>query len=186
MPGPTVALIAANSLRNGFAAGFAAVVGTQVGYLLWLAVGIFALGFVSADSRAVTVLRLAGAAYLAWLAIKLYRARGTFWGDETKLADKPWVQGFFVILVNPKMLVLFCSLIPQFVKGSLPSRLEVLWLGLVFMLISTFGDLAYAYAFAKLRDRVSTEHECWLETAGALCLLAGAVWLVSRVVMAAV
>lgn len=177
VPGPTIALIAANSLRYGFSAGFAALVGTQLGYLLWLAAGVFALGFLSADSTIIAALRWVGAVYLAWLAYRLYASQGSLTVAQVSLADKPWVQGFFVILVNPKMLVLFGSLIPQYLASSEPSRFAIVWLGLVFMLISTVGDLAYALGFAKLRDRVSAVHERRLEIVSALCLVAGALWL---------
>ena len=184
VPGPTVALIAASSLRGGFQAGLAAVVGTQLGYLIWLAVGVFALGLVTADSTWIVSLRWAGAAYLAWLAFRLYRSRGSFSKAAASLADNPWIQGFMVILVNPKMLVLFGSLIPSYVAGPVASGFEVLWLGLIFMLIATFGDLIYAYAFDRFRSLVSVRNERWLEAGGALCLLAGGIYLVVRNLMA--
>ncbi len=72
VPGPTVTVIIANSLRFGARAGLMNVAGTQAGFLIWLAIAVVGLGAaVEVMGVWFDVLRYAGAAYLGWLACKL-------------------------------------------------------------------------------------------------------------------
>ena len=77
VPGPTVTLILANSIRHGTRAGLLNVLGTQVG--LALMIGVVGLGLTSLMEAAghwFDWLRLAGAAYLIWLGWKMIRSSG--------------------------------------------------------------------------------------------------------------
>src|SRR5262249_16979111 len=77
VPGPTVTVVIANSLKYGQRAGLLNVLGTQAGLVLWMTVAI--LGLASAITLMgvwFDVVRIAGAAYLVWLGIKLIRSKG--------------------------------------------------------------------------------------------------------------
>ena len=118
VPGPTVTVIIANSLRFGARAGMMNVLGTQAGFVIWL--GIAALGLGAAIQLMgiwFDVLRYAGAAYLVWLAIKLFRSKGdlAIAVDRARPKGSFFLQGFIVIISNPKMLVLFGAMIPPFI-----------------------------------------------------------------------
>jgi homoserine/homoserine lactone efflux protein len=65
-------------------------------------------------------LRYAGAAYLMWLAIKLFRSKGDLAVavDRARPHGSFFLQGFIVIMSNPKMLVLFGAMIPPFMTGG--------------------------------------------------------------------
>ncbi|MEN0002155.1 MAG: LysE family transporter, partial [Pseudomonadota bacterium] len=81
VPGPTVTVIIANSLRNGSATGLMNVAGTQLGLAIMIAV--LALGLeavVAFVGSAFFYLKLVGAAYLIWLGIQLWRSDGAL-GD---------------------------------------------------------------------------------------------------------
>ncbi len=78
VPGPTVTVIIANSLRHGVRAGLLNVAGTQLGTALMVLVLAFGLSVVMAFlGSAFFCLKLAGAAYLIWLGIRLWRSDGT-------------------------------------------------------------------------------------------------------------
>ena len=93
VPGPSVTLIVANSLRSGVRAGLFTVTGTQLGVfsmMLIVAAGLeTVVGFVG---EAFFWIKLIGAAYLIWLGIKLLRSNGTF-GDTG--ADEEPAMGYF-------------------------------------------------------------------------------------------
>src|SRR4029078_11702861 len=77
VPGPTVTVVIANSLKYGQRAGLLNVAGRQAGLVVWVAVAI--LGLASAISLMgvwFDVVRIAGAGYLIWLGIKLIRSKG--------------------------------------------------------------------------------------------------------------
>ena len=77
VPGPTVTLIIANSLSHGVRAGLLNVAGTQLGIALMIAlVGLGLASLIEALGWWWEVVRLAGAAYLIWLGIKLLRSSG--------------------------------------------------------------------------------------------------------------
>ena len=129
VPGPTVTLIIANSLKHGTRAGLLNVLGTQIGLVVLLAV--LALGLTALVQNAATVfdwVRLAGAVYLIWLGIKLWRSDGAL--GERAAGDAPPKggfigQGLLVILANPKALLFIGAFIPQFLDPARPALPQI-------------------------------------------------------------
>ena len=100
VPGPTVTVIIANSLKHGTRAGLMNVLGTQVGVMIWLAIAALGLGAaIQVMGVWFVVLRYAGAAYLIWLAIKLFRSNGDLAVavDRARPRGSFFLQGFVVI-----------------------------------------------------------------------------------------
>ena len=105
VPGPTVTLILANSIRHGTRAGLLNVLGTQVG--LALMIGVVGLGLTSLMEAAghwFDWLRLAGAAYLIWLGWKMIRSSGADGEGTTPARPRGGflTQGVLVALSNPR------------------------------------------------------------------------------------
>jgi homoserine/homoserine lactone efflux protein len=178
VPGPTVTLIVANSLAHGTRAGLLNVAGTQLGLAAMMAVLIFSLAsLVAATASWFDWVRIAGAAYLVWLGAKLLRPSSA---ESTAGASVPrggfLVQGFLVIVTNPKVLLVFGAFLPQFVD---PHR-NVAWqfglLGLTFMAVATLCDGGYAVVTGRVRALVSAEAVRLLSRAGGVTLIAAAVW----------
>src|SRR5947209_19763889 len=118
LPGPVVTLVIANGLRHGTRAALTNIAGVQAG--LAIVIGIVAVGLTSLMATMgywFDWVRFAGAAYLVWLGIKLVR-----FPVEGVKPDAPpppprggfFLQGFVVLLSNPKVLVFFGAFIPQF------------------------------------------------------------------------
>lgn len=183
VPGPTVTVIIANSLRHGTSAGLMNVLGTQAGFLIWLAIAALGLGAaIEVMGVWFDVLRYAGAAYLVWLAIKLFRSNGDLAVavDRARPNGSFFLQGFIVIISNPKMLVLFGAMIPPFITpGSDPMR-QILLLGGTFMAIALAGDTAYALLAGRARAWLSRSRIRSLEIASGCFLMAGGVWMALR------
>ncbi|MGH6820566.1 MAG: LysE family translocator, partial [Methylocella sp.] len=125
------------------------------------------------------VLRYAGAAYLVWLGIKLLRSRGdlTMATDRARPGGSFFLQGFIVILSNPKMLVLFGALIPPFISPGGDYGRQLLTLGLTFAAIALIGDSIYALAAGRAGQWLKRSRIRAIEVASGLCLTAGGVWL---------
>lgn len=182
VPGPTVTIVIANSLKHGTRAGLLNVAGTQAGLLVWMAIAIAGL------ASAITymgvwfdVLRIAGAAYLIWLGIKLVRSKGQL---TSAAATAPrggfFFQGFVVILSNPKVLLVFGALIPQFISKDGDYLNQLVLLGLSFMVIATVFDSLYAFAAGNAGSWLSQKRVRFVEVSSGLCLIGGGLWLALR------
>ena len=147
VPGPTVSLIVANSLRRGPMAGLANVVGTQLGMASMIFVLMLGLDMVvTMVGEAFVVLKLIGAAYLVWLGVKALRSDGEIArveGDTRSLVGYV-VQGFFVIWSNPKALLFIGAFIPQFVNRDYPIAPQLLVYGAILLVVGALLDGTYA------------------------------------------
>ena len=124
-PGPDMTASIARSLSDGRAGGMMVVLGTSTGLIihtLLVALGISAL--IVASPTAFTVLKTGGAAYLVWLAIQAIRHGSSL---SVKRADGPvksalanYLTGFWVNLLNPKVILFFMTFLPQFVTAGDP------------------------------------------------------------------
>ena len=183
VPGPTVTVIIANSLRHGTSAGLMNVLGTQAGFLIWLAIAALGLGAaIEVMGVWFDVLRYAGAAYLVWLAIKLFRSNGDLAVavDRARPNGSFFLQGFIVIISNPKMLVLFGAMIPPFITPDGDPMRQILLLGGTFMMIALAGDTLYALLAGRAGAWLSRSRIRSLEIASGCFLMAGGVWMALR------
>ncbi len=183
VPGPTVTVIIANSLRYGSRAGLLNVAGTQAGFVIWL--GIAAMGLGAAIKLMGTwfdVLRWAGAAYLVWLGIKMLLSKGDLAVavDRARPHGSFFLQGFVVIISNPKMLVLFGAMIPPFLSKDGNMMQQTLLLGFTFMVIAAVGDTLYAQMAGKAGQWLSRSRIRAIEIVSGVCLTAGGVWMALR------
>lgn len=179
VPGPTVTVIIANSLRHGSGAGLWNVAGTQVGLItmiLVLAAGLSAV--VELMSVAFDWLRLAGAAYLIWLGVKLWRSHGTLGEVETRRPGGSFFwQGFVVIWSNPKALFFFGAFIPQFIDPTGNAVMQTMLLGTTFMAVATLFDGAYAVLAGRTGALLSRRNVRAVEMISGTCLIGGGLWL---------
>lgn len=183
VPGPTVTVIIANSLRYGSRAGLLNVAGTQAGFVIWL--GIAAMGLGAAIKLMGTwfdVLRWTGAAYLVWLGIKMLLSKGDLAVavDRARPRGSFFLQGFVVIISNPKMLVLFGAMIPPFLSKDGNMMQQTLLLGFTFMVIAAVGDTLYALMAGKAGQWLSRSRIRAIEIVSGICLTAGGVWMALR------
>jgi threonine/homoserine/homoserine lactone efflux protein len=180
VPGPTVTLIVANSLVHGTRAGLLNVAGTQLGLALMF--GIIVVGLASIIETMAwwfDWVRLAGAAYLVWLGWKLVRSSGAV--GEPGSAPAPrggfFLQGFLVMLSNPKALLLFGAFIPQFVDPNGDYIGQIVLLGTTAMATALVFDSAYAVLTGRARTLLSRRRVCLISRLSGGFLIGGGVWL---------
>lgn len=181
VPGPTVTVIVANALARGTGAGLAIVAGTQAGFLvmtLVVALGMQAL--VAFMGWAFDWIKLIGAAYLIWLGWKMWRSNGELGSakaDRNKSRAAMAVEGFLVILSNPKALIFLGAFLPQFVDVTQPAFPQVMTLGIFFMLVAGSTDAIYAVIAGQARGLLSAARVRMVSRVSGLLLMAGGVWL---------
>jgi threonine/homoserine/homoserine lactone efflux protein len=180
VPGPTVTLVVANSLTHGTRAGLKNVVGTQLALAVMIAiVGVGLASLVATMGWWFDWLRLLGAAYLVWLGIKLLRSSGKIGAPgQTPTPRGGFVmQGFLVLMSNPKVLLLFGAFIPQFVDTSKPYFWQVAFLGGTFMAAAAIFDSCYAFLAGRAGAFLSQSRVRLVSRASGLFLIGGGAWL---------
>jgi threonine/homoserine/homoserine lactone efflux protein len=158
VPGPNVLFVISRSLMLGRAAGVGTAVGGQVGVYLQIVAVAFGIGALVERSMALfTVIKLAGAAYLIFLGVQAVRHRHSLVAvlDDTvqhKSTGRILWDGIVVGVSNPKAIVFFAAVLPQFVNrsaGHIP--VQMLLLGTVFIAIALLSDSAWAVAAGTAR-----------------------------------
>src|SRR3954468_17520405 len=151
-PGPNMIYLISRSITQGAAAGMVSLGGVALGfvvYMLCAAFGISALLF--AVTFAYDALRLAGAAYLLWLAWQAIKPGGRSPFQVRKLAvDGPrklFAMGLVTNLLNPKIAMLYLALLPQFIdpaSGSVLTQSIVLGATQIVISVSVNAMIAMA------------------------------------------
>lgn len=120
-----------------------------------------------------------GAVYLVWLGVKLLRLSGSLTTPQS--APKPrvgfFLQGFLVLMSNPKVLILFGALFPQFIDPSSNYVEQVLLMGVTAMVIALIFDSAYAVLTGRAAVLLSHRRVRFISQASGLCLIGGGAWL---------
>lgn len=158
-PGPDMALVVAVSAGNGARAGLCCAGGIAVARFVHVMVsGLGLAAFLSARPALLLAVRGAGAAYLLWLAWKLWRAQPGAAGQAREELS-PWgavTRGFLTNLLNPKALVFCAMLLPQFVSTGQGSLLvQFVWLGVVLVAVGCLFDAGYVLAASGLARRAA-------------------------------
>jgi threonine/homoserine/homoserine lactone efflux protein len=162
IPGPSVLFIVGRAIAHGRRAALASVAGNTTGASLVVVVVALGLGAVAAQSVTLfTVLKLAGAAYLIYLGVQTIRKRGELVAGvngPTPPADRRmYWQGVIVGFTNPKVLVFFAAVLPQFVDPNAGSATtQMLVLGLLFAVIAAGLDSAWGLAAGTARAWLAT------------------------------
>lgn len=161
IPGPSVLFIVGRALAHGRRAALTSVAGNTAGAALLVTVVSLGFGAVAAQSIVVfTVLKLVGAAYLVYLGIHTYRSRGRLvaaLGQDTGADRRLFWQGLVVGATNPKALIFFAAVLPQFVDtGAGHVTAQMLVLGLVFAILAAGLDSVWGLAAGTARDWFAT------------------------------
>lgn len=145
-PGPNMLYLVSRAVTQGRRAGLVSLLGVAAGFAVYLAAAVAGLAAVFTEVPAAhTVLRVAGAAYLLWLAWRTVRpGAASAFAPRDLPVDGPrrlFVMGFVTNLLNPKIAVLYVSLLPQFIdpgRGSV--ALQSLALGAIQATIAIAGN----------------------------------------------
>ena len=177
IPGPAVLLVLSTALRRGFPSATRATAGILAGNTMYFALSATGIAAVIVASHVVfSALKWAGAAYLVWLGLGMLLAHAGGHGSAAQRpaanAERIFVRAFIVQAANPKALVFFIALLPQFINpaGSVPW--QILVLGVSSVLIESLVLSLYAALAARARSIAATRFSGSLERVGGACLIA--------------
>lgn len=159
VPGPSVMFVVSRAVALGRRAALLTVAGNATGIFLQVVFVALGLGAIVERSVAVfTLIKLAGAAYLMWLGVQAIRHRRELGAslDATE-ALKPsrsvFVDGLVVGAANPKAIVFFAAILPQFVESAgAPAGVQMIVLGLIFVAVALVSDGLWGLAAGTARQ----------------------------------
>ena len=156
-PGPSVILAVGQGIARGFRSSLSLIAGIQLGNAIYFTISAAGLGVVLATSElAFLTLKYAGAAYLVFIGVTTIKDAGNAanfgHGEATSLWRQPFVQGAANQLANPKSILFFGAMFPQFMDYSAPNLLpQFAILGATIVVIDSLALAFYAALAAQGR-----------------------------------
>lgn len=157
VPGPGVMFVVGRTLAEGRKAGILTVLFNSLGHFTWMLAVAFGLGeLLKLYPAALNFVQIIGAVYLGYLGIQTIRSRGDRIQVNESITFTPLPklakEGYFVGFSNPKVVVFYIAVLPQFVNSAGNFTLQLLLLGLLFETMGITGDLLYSLLASAARD----------------------------------
>jgi threonine/homoserine/homoserine lactone efflux protein len=158
IPGPTILLVVSYALGQGWRSALPISIGVALGDFTAMTLSMLGIGaLLSASATVFTVLKLAGAAYLIYLGIKLWRAGGRLHVEaktDTATPGKMLSHAWLVTALNPKGITFFVAFLPQFLdtRGDVPAQMVIF--GTTFLVLAFANALGYALVASRARSLV--------------------------------
>ncbi len=164
-PGVDAFLLLRTSLRAGVRPGMLALAGIHTASVIQVTVVVTGLGaLVTRNPAVLSVLTWVGAAYLVYLAAMILRGlwlarRETESGSLDPAGDagdgaNPYLRGLLCNITNPKMLLFSLAFLPQFVGASPRPALQLVMLGVVFLVLAAVWEATIVLAAARIASRL--------------------------------
>jgi homoserine/homoserine lactone efflux protein len=180
-PGPSQLLMLSNSAANGFGRGlFTAAGDLTANVLQMLAAGLGLAALIAASATALSVIKWVGVAYLVYLGLRMIlRARP----DESPSCALRvrrrtlWWQGFITSAANPKAVIFFAALFPQFIDAGQPFWPQFAGLSATYIMLDGLFLTAYGRSASWLAAKLRGRARLWLDRIGGGFVLAAALLL---------
>ncbi|MDH3387194.1 MAG: LysE family translocator [Gammaproteobacteria bacterium] len=194
IPGPTILLVLSYSVAHGRQATLPLVAGVALGDTVAITLSLIGLGtLLAASALMFTITKWMGGLYLIYLGILMLRGAGRPIAMHTRQTmqsapRKLFGNAFIVTALNPKSIVFFIALLPQFISAAHPVLPQLWILGVTFVVLATLGATSYAlFATSMRRLLMSTRAQRTYGYAGGGLLCAAGVWALGakRVIAAA-
>ena len=181
-PGPVMLTCMTNGGRLGLRRAFVGMLGASAGNLCLVALSALGLGLiVSQNDTLFNILKWGGAAYLVFLGVQIMRSpivleqQGALSVDSTKSL---WWNSFLIAVSNPKGLIYFGALFPQFIAYNQPLAAQFLVLTLTFLITDLVWMFIYAIAGNSIMRWLKTPtHQLWFNSLSGLVLIAAGVFM---------
>lgn len=179
-PGPAVLFVLSSALRSGARSSVASNAGILAANAMYFVLSATSVGaLLTASYRLFFALKWIGAAYLIYLGLRAIFGRAEILSIEEQkpaAARRLFTDGFLVQASNPKALIFFSALLPQFLDAHYAIASQVAILGVTSVIIEFFVLLGYGVAAGQVSDLAQRpRYLLWTNRmAGALLIGAGA------------
>lgn len=178
IPGPTVMLVVSQALSSGKRSVFPLAAGVGLGDLIAMTLSFVGLGAVLATSAFLfALLKWAGAAYLVYLGIQMFRAASSIDAETTPQKESPGAQflsAFVTTALNPKSILFFVAFVPQFMSNNAPLTPQFILLGVTYLILGMLNASFYAIFASRLRELLRSARAVRNFNRGGGCVLVSA------------
>lgn len=181
-PGPSHLLMLSVSLSNGFQRSLATAAGDlSANAIQMLLAGLGLAALVTASRHGFSVIKWAGVSYLVWMGIRQIAAsfRGKTASTEVPIITlrQLWFRGFVTSAANPKAVVFFAALFPQFLDPQHSLILQIAILGATYIVIDGLFLVSYGKGASWIAKKLRSRYRAWVDRAAGASLIAAAVLL---------
>ena len=155
-PGPSVLLCVVTSIKQDFKTAFITSIGSLLAIIGIMSISFTGLGIIISSSEYIfNLIKYIGAGYLIYLGYKSFTSKEESYEFNSKVESKEksklkyFIDGFMVGASNPKAIVFFTALFPQFINQSEPLLQQFLVFVSTFAILELFWQLLYSYLGAK-------------------------------------
>ncbi|MEE9445769.1 MAG: LysE family translocator [Cocleimonas sp.] len=181
-PGPATLLTISNSLKHGTRSVVLSALGNETGIFVLSVSAILGLGAVLKTSTTLfLMIKIVGAGYLIYLGIRQWRSKTNLFTDVKRQQDDArshksfYTEGFLIAITNPKAVLFFTALFPQFINLQAALIPQFIIMTLTFMALSFLTLVAYGQLAYKAKNWFSTSKRVkWFNrTVGSLFVAIG-------------
>ena len=179
-PGPGVFSSISSGLHHGFRLGMWNGIGMQLAGVIWVSIVALGLGAILIASETLfDIVKWIGVVYLIYLGIVTWRSRPRAFvedtDDEAHTAREVFMRGFLVNMTNPKGIIFFAAILPQFIDVTRPQLPQYMILAATTFVVDVAVMLAYTALAAKVISAMRDErHLKWVNrTLGGAFVAAG-------------
>ena len=181
-PGPSHLLMLSTAMSNGFHRSLATAAGDlSANAIQIILAGTGLAAFLTASRYGFAVIKWAGVAYLVWIGARKIIASYRYGPGAVPLSKTSlrqlWLRGFVTSSANPKAIVFFAALFPQFIDPSKPLAAQIAILGATFIVTDGLFLSAYGKGASWLADRLQDRRKALVERVAGLGLVVAAVLL---------
>jgi len=181
-PGPSHLLMLAVSMSNGFHRSLATAAGDlSANAIQILLAGLGLAAMVTASRYGFTIIKWAGVSYLVWVGVRQivasYRGKSGSQDEPVITLRQLWFRGFVTSAANPKAVVFFAALFPQFLDPQHPLIPQIAILGATYIVIDGCFLASYGKGASWIAKKLESRHRVWVERAAGASLITAAVLL---------
>ena len=181
-PGPSHLLMLSVSMSNGFRRSLATAGGDLTANAIQiLLAGLGLAAVVTASRYGFVIIKWAGVAYLVWVGVRQiiasFRNRQAESGAGDVSAWQLWLRGFVTSAANPKAVVFFAALFPQFLDPQAALAPQMAILGATYLFIDGCFLAAYGKGASWIAAKLHSRYRAWVDRAAGASLIAAALLL---------
>lgn len=182
-PGPSQLLMLSNSATHGFRRSLSTAAGDLTANFFQMVAAGFGLAVVlSTSANALTIIKWLGVIYLIWLGAKMIKKASSSDGVEygnrkTATLKSLWLQGFLTSAANPKAVVFFAALFPQFINPDSGFAAQFIILSATYIVIDGIFLSSYGIGAGWIANKFAGNARKWIERAGGAFMIGAAVLL---------